>query len=141
MRQGMTPRKLAVTCSLGIIFGLFPVFGVTTFLCLGVAIALRLNIPVIQLINYLVAPLQLILMIPFIKAGTYVFNLNPFPYSFDELMGLFSTDLWLLIKEAGIALLIGIGVWALIAVPLFFILFYASYWFFSQWKLTRYREL
>jgi len=141
LRQGTTPRKLAVTCALGLVMGIFPVFGVTTLLCLGVAIWLKLNVPVIQLINFIVAPIQILLMIPFIKAGAYVFQLDPFPWHYDELLALFSTDLWLLIKEAGLSLLTAIGIWALLAVPLFFIVFYPGYWFFSQWKVTRYREL
>jgi uncharacterized protein (DUF2062 family) len=141
LRQGTTPRKLAVTCALGLVMGIFPVFGVTTLLCLGVAIWLKLNVPVIQLINFLVAPVQILLMIPFIKAGAYVFQLDAFPLHYEELLALFSTDLWLLIREAGLSLLTAVGVWALLAVPLFFLVFFPGLWFFSQWKVTRYREL
>ncbi len=141
LRQGTTPRKLAVTCALGFVMGIFPIFGVTTLLCLGAAVWLKLNVPVIQLVNFVVAPVQILLMIPFIKAGGYVFQLDPLPLKYEELLALFSTDLWLLIREAGLALLTAIGIWALLAVPLFFLVFYPGYWFFSQWKVTRYREL
>lgn len=141
LRQGTTPRKLAVTCALGLVMGIFPVFGVTTFLCLGVAVWLKLNVPVIQLVNFVVAPVQILLMIPFINAGAYVFQLDPFPMHYDELLALFSTDVWLLLREAGLSLLTAIGVWAILSVPLFFLAFYPGFWFFSQWKVTRYREL
>ncbi|MBA4058115.1 MAG: DUF2062 domain-containing protein [Marivirga sp.] len=141
LSQGITPRKLALTCSLGVVIGIFPIFGTTTLLCLGLALLFRLNIPLIQLVNYLVAPLQLILVLPFIKLGTYVFQLTPFPYSSDQLMSMFRNDFWLLLKETGLALTIGIGVWIGISIPLFFLLFYVGFWIFSQWRTTRQREL
>lgn len=47
LSQGMTPRTLAVTCSLGVVLGIFPLFGTTTLICLGVAILFRLNIPIL----------------------------------------------------------------------------------------------
>jgi len=132
-RQGLTPHKLAMTCALGVIVGIFPLFGVTTILCFAVAIAFRLNIPVIQLVNYLVAPLQLLFIIPFIKIGTILFHLNPFPYDSDQLIELFRNDFFLLLKEVGLALLLGIGVWASFSVPLFFVLYYLFFLFFSRW--------
>ena len=141
LSQGITPRKLAITCALGAVIGIFPIFGTTTLLCLAVALMFRLNIPLIQLVNYVVAPLQLILILPFIKLGTYLLRLNPFPYSFDELMSMFRNDFWVLLKETGVALAIGIGVWTVISVPLFFLLFYVGLWIFSRLRTTRQREL
>jgi uncharacterized protein (DUF2062 family) len=133
IRQGLTPHKLAMTCALGIILGIFPVFGITTMLCFAAAFAFRLNIPVIQLVNYLVAPLQLLFIIPFIKIGTILFHLNPFPYDSDQLVELFRNDFFLLLKEVGLALLLGIGVWASFSVPLFFVLYYLFFLIFSRW--------
>lgn len=139
--QGLTPRKLALTCAFGVVLGLFPVFGVTTFLCFVAAFLFRLNIPIIQLVNYLIAPLQLILIIPFIQAGIYLFELRPFPYSTDQLLSMFRNNLWLLVKETGLALAIGIGIWTLLAIPLFLILFYTCFWLSNQWKRRDQREL
>jgi uncharacterized protein (DUF2062 family) len=132
-RQGLTPHKLAMTCALGVILGIFPVFGVTTILCFVVAIAFRLNIPIIQLVNYLVAPIQLLFIIPFIKIGTILFHLNPFPYDSHQLINLFKNDFFLLMKEVGLALLLGIGVWASFSIPLFFVLYYLFFLLFSRW--------
>jgi uncharacterized protein (DUF2062 family) len=132
-RQGLTPHKLAMTCALGVILGIFPVFGITTILCFVAAFAFRLNIPVIQLVNYLVAPLQLLFIIPFIKIGTILFHLNPFPYDSDQLVELFRNNSFLLLKEVGLALLLGIGVWITFSVPLFFVLYYLFFLLFSRW--------
>ncbi len=141
LRQGLTPHKLSMTCAMGVVIGIFPVFGTTTILCFGVAIALRLNIPVIQLVNYLVAPLQLLFIIPFIKAGTILFRLNPFPYSLDQLGQIYRDDFFLLLKEAGIALALGIGVWATFSIPLFFLLYYLFFLLFSRWPKFPHPEL
>jgi len=69
LRQGVTPRKLALSLALGVTLGLIPVLGVSTALCAVVALALRLNMPAIQLVNYLLTPLQLIFIIPFLRFG------------------------------------------------------------------------
>lgn len=134
LSQGTTPRKLAITCALGVVLGIFPLFGTTTLLCLAAALVFRLNIPLIQLVNYIVAPLQLILILPFIKLGTFVFQLQPFPYSAGELKMMFKNDWWALIREAGLALGTGIGIWMIMSVPLFFLLFYTGLWVFSRWR-------
>ena len=56
------------------VIGVFPVLGLTTLLCALVALVLRLNQPAIQLVNYLMYPLQLALIVPFLKAGDSVFS-------------------------------------------------------------------
>jgi len=140
-RQGLTPHKLAFTCAAGVVVGIFPVFGTTTILCLGIALVFSLNIPVIQLVNYLVAPLQLFFIIPFIKVGTLVFHLNPFPYDTDQLIFMFRNDFVLLLKEVGLGLLLGIGVWATFSIPLFFVLYYLFFILFVRWLRSPQREL
>ena len=74
LRQGITPRRLALTLALGFAIGCFPVFGVPTVMCALLAVSLRLNLPIIQAANYLVMPLQLLLLVPFIKLGGWVFS-------------------------------------------------------------------
>ena len=118
LKQGITPRKLAITCAFGAVISIFPLFGTTTLLCFGIAIALRLNVAIIQLVNYLFAPVQIILILPFIKIGSDLFGLNPFPYSSEQLVDLFKNDFWMLVKEAGLALLAGVGMWLLFSIPL-----------------------
>lgn len=141
LRQGLTPRKLATTCALGIVIGLFPVFGTTTMICFGLAILFRLNIALIQLVNYLVAPLQVFFILPFIRIGTEWFELNPFPYDTDQLIMLFKNDFFVLIKEAGLALLLGVGVWATVAIPLFLLLYVVFYFVFKRFPKKTHREL
>jgi uncharacterized protein (DUF2062 family) len=67
--QGISPQRLALTLALGFAIGCFPVVGIPTALCAVLALALRLNLPIIQAANYVVMPLQLFLMVPFVRLG------------------------------------------------------------------------
>lgn len=67
--QGISPQRLAVTLALGFAVGCIPVIGIPTVLCAGLALALRLNLPAIQAANYAAMPLQLALIVPFVRLG------------------------------------------------------------------------
>jgi uncharacterized protein (DUF2062 family) len=69
LRQGISPRRLALTLALGLAIGCFPVMGIPTALCALIAVAFGLNLPAIQAANYAVMPLQLALIVPFVRLG------------------------------------------------------------------------
>jgi uncharacterized protein (DUF2062 family) len=71
--QGISPRKLALTLALGFAVGCIPVVGVPTLLCAALAVALKLNLPAIQAANYLAMPLQVLLILPFMRLGGWMF--------------------------------------------------------------------
>jgi uncharacterized protein (DUF2062 family) len=74
MNAGMScPKNLALSLTVGICLALFPVIGMTFLLGLMVAIVFRLNHLIVQSLNLLLAPVQLLLIYPFIKAGNLVF--------------------------------------------------------------------
>ncbi|HEX7417248.1 MAG TPA: DUF2062 domain-containing protein [Steroidobacteraceae bacterium] len=79
LRQGISPEKLALSLAFGFGLGIFPVFGATTLLCAVAAVALRLNLPAIQLVNYLTSPVQLVLIIPFVRVGEHLVGAPPQP--------------------------------------------------------------
>ena len=90
MRQGVTPQKLALSLSLGTAIGLIPILGISTALCALLAVFLRLNMPAIQLVNYLLTPLQLILIIPLLRLGELLANAPRFPITLDSALALLS---------------------------------------------------
>jgi len=119
LKQGITPQKIALTLALGGVIGIFPILGATTFLCAVVGVWLRLNQPVIQLVNYLVYPLQIALLIPFYRAGEHLFGAEPVPIvNVPELMQRFADGPWQFILDYGRVGLYGITVWLLVAPPL-----------------------
>jgi uncharacterized protein (DUF2062 family) len=77
LRQGISPRRLALTLALGFAIGCIPVVGVPTVLCAALALLLRLNLPAIQAANYAVMPLQLVLIVPFIRFGGWIVSSGP----------------------------------------------------------------
>jgi len=83
LRQGTSPTKLALSLAFGIGLGVFPVLGLSTILCTVAALALRLNLPAIQLVNYAAAPLQLLLIIPFVRVGEHLLGAPPEPLSIE----------------------------------------------------------
>jgi uncharacterized protein (DUF2062 family) len=84
--MGASPQKLAWSISVGLLIGLNPVLGTTTILCLATAFVFRLNIAASQLGNHVVYPLQLLLVIPFIRAGSRLFHTEPMPLSANQLL-------------------------------------------------------
>lgn len=124
LRQGITPQQIAFTCAAGFVIGIFPLLGTTTVLCGLFGLALRLNQPVIQLVNYLVYPLQIALLFPFYRAGEWLFGLAPVPLLvITELAQRLADDPLQFFVDYGLVALCGVAVWALIAAPLFGLLY------------------
>jgi uncharacterized protein (DUF2062 family) len=71
---GMSPEGIARSVALGSVLGVFPILGCPTLLCSAAALKLRVNLPAIQIVNYLVYPLQIALLMPFIRLGEYLFH-------------------------------------------------------------------
>jgi uncharacterized protein (DUF2062 family) len=125
LTQGVTPQKLALTIALGLMLGIFPILGSTTALCALAGIILKLNQPVIQLLNYLSYPLQLALLIPFYRAGEHLLGRAPIPLSVALLFDRFSADFWQFLRDFGMIAVGGILVWFIIA-PLGFAAVYGA---------------
>jgi uncharacterized protein (DUF2062 family) len=117
LRQGITPEKIALTIALGLLISVFPIIGATTVLCGLVAYALRLNQPLIQIINYLAYPLQLILLIPFYRAGGRLLGVKPVPLNIPIVLERFRADTGQFFKDFGFIALGGVLVW-LMAAPI-----------------------
>ncbi|OVA01318.1 protein of unknown function DUF2062 [Macleaya cordata] len=87
IRRGAEPKQLAFSVALGITLGVFPIFGVTVFLC-GMAIALlgsRCHAPSVMLANFISAPIELSLVVPFLRLGEVISGGSHFPLTSDAL--------------------------------------------------------
>jgi len=115
LRQGVTPEKIALSIALGVVLGVFPVLGSTTLLCAAAALILRLNLPAIQMVNYFVYPLQLILFIPFLQAGSRMVGARPITMSLGEIFSMMKSDLWGLTKLLWSASLGAMALWLILA--------------------------
>ena len=99
LRQGVTPEKIAISIVLGVILGVFPVLGATTLLCAGAAILLRLNLPAIQMVNYVMYPIQLGLLIPFFRLGGMLFHERPVTLSLAQVLTSIRANAWQTIND------------------------------------------
>jgi hypothetical protein len=79
LRMGATPRTLAWSIAAGLLIGINPLLGTTTILCLAVTTCFRLNLVAAQIANHSMFPLELALVIPFIRLGARVFRTAPMP--------------------------------------------------------------
>jgi uncharacterized protein (DUF2062 family) len=94
LQQGMSPEKIALTIALGISLGVIPVIGSTTTLCTLAALTLRLNLPAIMLINGVVYPLQLTLLIPFLRAGAWLFRVEGPKLTIVQIFKMIRANVW-----------------------------------------------
>ena len=74
LRQGISPQRLALTLALGFAIGCVPLVGIPTLICAALAVGLRLNLPAIQAANYAAMPLQVALIVPFVRLGGRLFG-------------------------------------------------------------------
>ena len=79
LRMGATPRSLAWSIAAGLLIGINPVVGSTTLLSLAVTIRFRLNVVATQIANHAMFPLELALVVPFIRLGSRVFHTAAMP--------------------------------------------------------------
>lgn len=84
LRQGLAPRELALCVTLGAGFGLFPVLGFSTPVLTAIALLRKLNLVAIQLSSWLIAPVQLVLIIPFMRLGEWITSAPRQPLTIDE---------------------------------------------------------
>lgn len=81
LAQGFTPAALSRAIALGAVCGVFPFLGATTLLALGLGMLLRLNQPVMQAVNYLLSPVQLLLIPVFVQAGAWILGASAESFS------------------------------------------------------------
>jgi len=123
LKQGTAPDRLALCVAIGIVVGNIPILGVSSVLCGIIALALRLNLPAMQLVQAAMAPTQVLLIIPFVRFGEWILRAPHQAISIKEGLALIAHDipnavvvLWDAIVHAGLA-------WILVAPLITFILY------------------
>jgi len=115
LRQGVTADKIALTLAIGLIFGLFPIFGTTTALCVLAALWLKLNQPLMQLVNWFAAPLQLPGIYLFVRVGERLTHSAPVQFSIPGLVQQFRASPLQFLRLFGMTGLRAVLAWLLIA--------------------------
>jgi uncharacterized protein (DUF2062 family) len=115
LRLGITAEKVALSLALGVVLGVFPVLGSTTMLCALAALALQLNLPAIQIVNYFVYPLQVSLLIPFFRLGERLFRSPHMPLSVSQIYAMIHANMGDAIRSLWTTTWHAIVAWSLVA--------------------------
>lgn len=134
LKQGITPEKLALSIAIGFMIGIVPLPGVSTAICAILAIVLDINIVAIQVSNYAAYPLQLILYIPFIRAGETMLGSTASGLTISGIKILFNEGFTTALKVLWYANLQGIIVWLIITVPVTLLLYLIFLLIFRRFK-------
>jgi hypothetical protein len=126
LKQGMTPRQLALCVALGIVIGNIPILGVSSILCAAIALVFRLNLPAIQIVQAAMAPTQVLLIIPFVRLGEWLLHAPHQAVSIKEGMALISQGAWHAVIVLWDAILHAGFAWLLVA-PVALYLAYALF--------------
>ena len=124
LKQGMDPSRLSLALTSGAIIGVFPILGIATVVCGGIAAFFRLNHPAIQLANYVVFPMQLVLFFPFLTLGETVTGNSLDEISKTKLVGTFNLGFLPAVEKLTQYFMLASLGWTLALVPLFAILYF-----------------
>ncbi|MDF2454041.1 MAG: hypothetical protein K0R51_34 [Cytophagaceae bacterium] len=119
LQQGISPEKMGLALAIGITIGIMPLLGATTLLCTLLAFRFKLNMAFLQLVNYIVYPIQLLLYIPFLKIGAGFFSSEKFDYSLEDITNMLAQDLMGTIGKFFMVNLYGLLLWFMLAPVLF----------------------
>lgn len=132
LKQGVTPSKLAQSVAFGVVLGCLPILGITTSLCLLAAAVFKLNHVAIQSVNYLVYPIQIALIIPFLKMGEWLFNITPANFDISLMVYEFRNEFLLSLQKYGMSALRGAVAWAIVAPVSFLFIYFLSKYVFEK---------
>jgi hypothetical protein len=99
-----------------------PVIGITTLGCVVAGRIFRLNHVVMQLVNHLSYPLQILLLVPFVRLGETLTGADPVALSPSALIDEFNRSFSGFVAKFWMAYVHGVLGWVATAVPLCWLL-------------------
>ncbi|MBT5904093.1 MAG: DUF2062 domain-containing protein [Opitutaceae bacterium] len=90
LTQGVTPQRVTYTLGVGTVCSLLPFLGFTSLLNLGVGVALRLNQPLLQVLNQLLGPIQLLMILVYVRGGELVWGATENAFSVTAMISSFA---------------------------------------------------
>ena len=123
LKKGSTPEKLSQGLVGGILIGIFPLIGFTTLLAMLTGLIFKINQVVIQTTNYLMYPVQIILIPVYIKVVSMIFDVGYVPLRPDILLTQFRADPAGFLRQYAIIGIYAVGLWIILSILLYFILY------------------
>jgi uncharacterized protein (DUF2062 family) len=136
-KQGLTPRELLKSILVASLFSIIPIVGVTTVLLTILSVKRKLNLPIMIAISYLAWPLQILMIIPFINIGEFIFSIPQSHHSAQEIIASFQNSFFGTLSHLSFELLCGFGGWLLTAVPFFTLIYLVSNFLISKFSPSK----
>jgi uncharacterized protein (DUF2062 family) len=114
LRQGATPEAVAAAVSVSLAIAINPIIGTTTVGCLVAGRLFRLNHVVMQVVNHLSYPLQILLIVPFVRLGETLTGAEPIALSPGALIDEFNRSFTGFVQKFGLAYAHGLLGWVLV---------------------------
>lgn len=118
LRQGATPEAVSAAVAVSFAIAIVPVIGITTIGCVVAGRLFRLNHVVMQVVNHLSYPLQILLIVPFVRLGETLTGAAHVALSPSAIVDEFNRSFSGFVQKFWMAYVHGVIGWA-ITVPLF----------------------
>ena len=136
-KQGLSPKELLKSILVASLFSIIPIVGVTTVLLTILSVKRKLNLPIMIALSYLMWPIQLLMIIPFINIGEFIFSIPQSHHSAQEIIASFQESFFGTLSQLSFELLCGFGGWLLTAVPFFTLVYLVSNFLISKFSPSK----
>lgn len=133
-KQGLTPKELSQSIIVSALISIIPILGVSTFMITTVSLKSKLNLPVMIALSYLMWPIQILMIIPFIRIGQFIFAVPQNHHTLAEIISSFQESFFGTLRQLSLELLFGFGGWVMTAVPVAIVLYLLTLLFFKGKK-------
>lgn len=126
LTQGLSPVGCRAAIATAFTLGVFPIMGFSTPMNTAAAFFFRLNQPVVQAFNWVLGPLKIALIFPFLRFGEWLFQSEPFTLSLSEFSRRFFNDWVATTAEFAWTFVHAIVGWLVCAPLIYLAIYYAS---------------
>jgi hypothetical protein len=122
--QGTSLTSLSWSLTLSTLMGLFPLIGTANFIITLLALRFRLNLPLMLAISYALYPVQILLLVPYLRLGEGILGADFTPISWAELKVSFAVGVLPTLEKFGTALMLSTFGWFLTSLLALGVLYY-----------------
>ncbi|HEV7350163.1 DUF2062 domain-containing protein [Telluribacter sp.] len=116
--------KLSWSITLSILMGVFPLIGTNNIIIALLAMKFRLNMALMFAISYALYPVQILLLVPYLRIGEQVLGAGATPLSWQDLKVSFGLGILPMVHKFGNALLLSTVGWLLTSLLILSVLNY-----------------
>jgi uncharacterized protein (DUF2062 family) len=125
-KQGLTPIELTQSIIVSSLISIIPILGLTTLLLTTLSLKRKLNLPIMIAQSFIMWPVQIVMIVPFINIGEFIFSIPKTNHSASEIILSFQNSFFTTLSHLSFELLCGFGGWLLTAVPFSIVLYLVS---------------